>query len=1029
MRINHNIASLNTYRQLTGNTTNTSKSLEKLSSGLRINRAGDDAAGLAISEKMRAQIRGLDQASRNAQDGISMLQTAEGALNEVHSILQRMRELANQAASDTNVKVDRDEIQKEINQLTSEINRIGNTTEFNTQRLLDGGTLKTAITTATKGLAVAQGAAAVTVNTSSQLEAQVGKVSVAQTTASVKKVDEVLGKTSIDITTALAAGKTLTINGVAVTFASGGNVDTDTANTAALQATALATYITAQNGAGQVGENWSAAVDASDNTKIILTQRAGEGSPAAATAVVGGGAGVGAVIVREELEGVTAVTGTPGVYDLEIETAFEAGESIIIGGQVFTFGSGDDYDVDIDSDDTASEQATALKALIDANATLAARFAAAGGATNHITLTEESAAVATGAALTATAKPAQTAGDYDLEITKLFKAGEQITFGGQTFTAVASGANAANGQFAAGASIEDQIESLKEAVEAKLGNRFTVTLEDNKLNLVEKTAQATGEDLVVTKTGNVQGSVSYKQVDESSKGTAAKWSTGDFTALVNGKSGTLTFNGFTINLSGSDTAVTGATNKTATSIDIAIETDTLTSADAQAATIANLLNAQKADTPLADFTFAADGATITITDKTDTATGIATNGDNHNSLVIGFTGDVAIANTSNAAQLDTAGVDAQKAKYTFDITGAFKVNEAIDIGGRKFTGVTGEANALLGEFSVNGTKAEQATSLKKAIEATTALTSKYDVAVSGSKITLTEKTAGQETAKLAAPTTELTKATAGVYTFKAQVVDASQVYKIDGTVIKVVNDAELYHDEIATGTAILAADNAKTQADNLRAAINLNETLSAKYTAEGSDETVKLTQQEGAESPSQPVITVERQGADGKFVANFQIGANTGQSIAIEIGDIRAVALKISGTEAGINVSAKNGVEASYVTAVSVSNGTDNTSVEFSLDVSDHTRASAAVSVIQDAIDAVSAQRSQMGAYQNRLEHTINNLGTSGENLTAAESRIRDVDMAKEMMEFTKNNILSQAAQAMLAQANQQPQGVLQLLR
>jgi flagellin len=137
--INHNIAALNTYRQLSSNSTVGQKSLERLSSGLRINRAGDDAAGLAISEKMRAQIRGLDQASRNAQDGISMIQTAEGALNEVHSILQRMRELADQAANDTNVNIDRDEIQKEINQLTSEINRIGNTTEFNTQKLLNGG--------------------------------------------------------------------------------------------------------------------------------------------------------------------------------------------------------------------------------------------------------------------------------------------------------------------------------------------------------------------------------------------------------------------------------------------------------------------------------------------------------------------------------------------------------------------------------------------------------------------------------------------------------------------------------------------------------------------------------------------------------------------------------------------------------------------------------------------------------------------------------------------------------------------------
>ena len=112
--------------------------MEKLSSGHRINRAGDDAAGLAISEKMRGQIRGLNQASRNAQDGISMIQTAEGALQETHAILQRMRELAVQSASDTNVSADRQEIQKEMNQLTSEINRIGNTTEFNTQKIING---------------------------------------------------------------------------------------------------------------------------------------------------------------------------------------------------------------------------------------------------------------------------------------------------------------------------------------------------------------------------------------------------------------------------------------------------------------------------------------------------------------------------------------------------------------------------------------------------------------------------------------------------------------------------------------------------------------------------------------------------------------------------------------------------------------------------------------------------------------------------------------------------------------------------
>ncbi len=138
MRINQNISAMNTYSRLTAANSAKSKSLEKLSSGLRINRAGDDAAGLAISEKMRGQIGGLKQSVRNAQDGISLIQTAEGALTETHAILERMRALAVQASNDTNTDADRAEIQKEINQLSTEVTRISTDTQFNTMNLLDG---------------------------------------------------------------------------------------------------------------------------------------------------------------------------------------------------------------------------------------------------------------------------------------------------------------------------------------------------------------------------------------------------------------------------------------------------------------------------------------------------------------------------------------------------------------------------------------------------------------------------------------------------------------------------------------------------------------------------------------------------------------------------------------------------------------------------------------------------------------------------------------------------------------------------
>ncbi|MDB1922511.1 flagellin [Clostridium tertium] len=139
MIINHNLNAMNAHRNMTGNTASAGKSMEKLSSGLRINRAGDDAAGLAISEKMRGQIRGLDQGARNAQDGISLIQTAEGALQETHSILQRMRELSVQSSTATVTADDRGAMDKEFQQLKSEVNRIADQTQFNTMDLLKGG--------------------------------------------------------------------------------------------------------------------------------------------------------------------------------------------------------------------------------------------------------------------------------------------------------------------------------------------------------------------------------------------------------------------------------------------------------------------------------------------------------------------------------------------------------------------------------------------------------------------------------------------------------------------------------------------------------------------------------------------------------------------------------------------------------------------------------------------------------------------------------------------------------------------------
>jgi flagellin len=659
MIINHNIAALNTYRQLSSNNVMGQKALEKLSSGLRINRAGDDAAGLAISEKMRAQIRGLDQATRNAQDGISMIQTAEGALNETHSILQRMRELATQAANDTNVNVDRDEIQKEINQLSSEINRIGNTTEFNTQKLLNGSgaELNTELQTLTRG--------------------------------------------------------------------------------------------------GAVGETGAFA--------LVRSSKAEQ----------------------------------QGVYKLTVgATLLTAGSTVIIGGETFTGVAGEadaslgQFSVDTD----ASAQAASLAAAINANANLNARFENASVGTNVITLTE-------------------------------------------------------------------------------------------------RAGQATG----VALTASVEGT-----------GTCV-------------------------------------------------------------------------------------------------------------------------------AATDTASVKEVQGKYTFNLDKAFElVGQTLAISSVVLTAVASNADPSVGQFNISSDREEQAKSIAAAINANTntALGGRFEATVKGTTITLTERATKANGTDLVG--TEIVdgaaSATAGAYniSFGSLVPNGGRV-TVDGVDIRVttdINDAD-----IASGNAMLAGATLTEQVNNLRIAINNNSALNGKYTAEVTGNALTLKQKSDKESLNQPVVTANTS-YKYTFEANFQIGANTAQSMTITIEDMRSVALNITSNDPNnLTVTAKNGSIAYYVMVKNVTNGTTNDNIEFALDVSTHGKAAAAVSVINDAIEKVSAQRSALGAYQNRLEHTINNLGTSSENLTAAESRIRDVDMAKEMMEFTKMNILSQAAQAMLAQANQQPQGVLQLLR
>lgn len=281
MRINANISALNTFRQLSANQASGARSMEKLSSGLRINRAGDDAAGLAISEKMRGQIRGLTQASRNAQDGISLIQTAEGALNETHSILQRMRELAVQSANDTNTAEDRVNIQDEVNQLFREIDRIAQTTQFNTRNLLDGamgGVVTTARANVNTNAGLRQGGVAIAAGTvlTALQDANGNSLGIAATdTVSIQAMRDGTLQTNT-ITVGALTVAALTFAGNTTSVDAGGSL-LFTADTAGFVGANHGVTITVRDAAGNVRTSATNALSAFTETVQAADARLNDG--------------------------------------------------------------------------------------------------------------------------------------------------------------------------------------------------------------------------------------------------------------------------------------------------------------------------------------------------------------------------------------------------------------------------------------------------------------------------------------------------------------------------------------------------------------------------------------------------------------------------------------------------------------------------------------------------------------------------------------------------------------------------------
>ena len=797
MRILSNIPALQSYNALTQTNSALQKSINRLSTGLRINSAADDAAGLAISEKMRAQIRGLDQAASNAQDGISMIQTAEGALNETHSILQRMRELSVQASNDTLTQQDRGYIQLEVDQLKEEVTRISNTTQFNKKKLLDGtaAVLWSSDNLATK--AIVNGGlrqidqfgqkAAVEGNFKISINADPGQAEIQKTDIFKIKHKNVIMNVSLDQNNGFQS--------LAVDNLPAGQYSIQQAfNTAAGSAAGTAP--------GNFSFNSFYGLDSANNNMTVRLS-----SMVASTVqnmsilleVIGTNTGAGTVTFRAQVSMMDA------------------------NGKLSTF-----------TDDN----------LVIGSAGVASGYSKLGftfGTANAITITGISAYDRGDKMVLSFQSLATTA------TTRLIVSGT-VNMDWPNAWAASAGSTAGA---SLGAEYNVQISSL--------GNK-TIHFKNFYLN---------------TANGSVHE--------------------GDIVIGFN------------------------------TAVRVVAETKTaaLGRASFEAAFIGQVA---KGDVKLRDL------------DKFWDANGRFMLEDSQEMTIYQGNGNRTSITLNSTDTLD----DVQK-----------KLNDAIAYGLGQAQYVSGDADKFV-SFVETG---DEVSNSPDAVAGTFVIRSL--IPGSGGQLNFS----GDEDIIKALSLNVIQDAREN--TFTVSVADAhsgnsiASNVKVTGNLLKgVVNpNVDVQFDPMAN---VKAQWNTNTLSFDLIKDTNTYETI------------LHL--------------------ADNTTV--FQIGANEGEDMGVNIGDMSARSL---------------GVDRVLLT--------------------DRESAARSITIIDTAIDKVSNQRAKLGAYQNRLEHTINNLTTASTNTTAAESRIRDVDMAKEMMNFTKLNILSQAGTNMLAQANQLPQNVLSLLR
>lgn len=939
MVIQHNIPALQSYN-IVNNTSNAlQKSIAKLSSGLRINSAADDAAGLAISEKMRAQIRGLDKAVSNTQDGISLIQTAEGALSETHSILQRMRELSVQAANDTLTQQDRSYIQEEIGQLNEEITRIGNTTQFNKKKLLNGDSAVLWSSSDNETKAIVNGGLreidqfgqkrSVEGNYKIRVKADPGQGEVQKSDIMKIKHDNVIMNKSVNSKLGV---KDVTVNGTPA-----GNYKISVAEDAEAGAKLTAAY-----GIGGTVNTTTTTVEFAEQTTAPVTKisvQTSDGVEIWSTSgsdIFGtGGAGANAEVQRAFFNGtIEDGTDTP-VDNVDGASYSYAGVKDEIVAAARAKG------ITIDTEDTDWSTGTIVTQTVGANNAPSLKIVYEGGGdgNNPSSSVEVGDATSIAASNVFNFEP----GDSLTENASVLFEVQSVDAINNTVTLKATASKLSQNGVNSTVVQENIIVSASDDAEpVNLGQLFGGSTDSPSLTIAFNSDGGgistikDGAKFVYSITPNVEESNENAlnlQVEATLDGNwDGKWDGGPYrgqvpTYVLNGDEVANTeihFKNFNLN------EKTGI----ATEGDITLKTDStfkvtdgaLTEDNAPAGTIlasgdvAYIGKVASGDVKLRDLDKFWNSEGVFMLDDAKTIT--LNQGDGKTASVTLYANDTLndVAKKLN----DAIATDLGQSKYVDDAT---KFVTFVD-------GATKNAEAVEGTFLIRTV-----------------------VPGAAGEITLS----GDENLLNA---------------FSLNTIQDSKetVYHVD------VSDAH-------TGETI--AQNVKVTGNVAHGIISPN--VDVEFSALGG---INAAWNDDLKKYTYSATTQETTLHLSDNTTVLQIGANEGEDMGLNIGDMRSHALGLD----GVNVMSQE-------------------------------RAARSITIIDNAIDKVSTQRAKLGAYQNRLEYTANNLTTASENLTSAESRIRDADMAKEMMEFTKLNIMLQAGNSMLAQANQQPQNVLSLIR